>query len=220
MIDLRRKSGIVHLALTLCCVCAGAAALMGFTAFLTEKPIREREKLAVQEALLQVLPPFDVMTQKECVSEDGVPAEVFTAFIAGGRTAGYAVRTKTLKGYGGEVEALVGFDPDGGIRRIVVTKHNETPGLGTQVMDRKKRKSITSFFRRAKEENAGTVPPNAALDSYAGKKPSDASLSRDEVHFVTGATISSKAMLDLVNRAGAVLCAERTGNGKNGGGSK
>ena len=217
MIDLRRKSGIIHLALTLCCVCAGAAALMGVTAFLTKKPILEREKLAVQEALLQVLPPFDTMTQKECVSEDGVPAEVFTAFVAGGRTAGYAVRTRTLKGYGGEVEALVGFDPDGGIRRIIVTKHNETPGLGTQVMDRKKRKSITSLFRCAPEGEGNAVPPNEALDSYAGRKPSEGSLAREDVHFVTGATISSKAMLDLVNRAGAVLRAE---NGKNGGGSK
>ena len=212
MIDLRRKSGVVCLAVTLFCVCAFAAALMGFTAFLTEKPIRERESQAVQEALLRVLPPFDSVVRKECVSEDGIPAELFTA-EAGGKNVGYAVRTRT-QGYGGEVEALVGFDSDGGIRRIVTTRHSETPGLGSQVMDRKKRKSFTSLFRCGKNEGADVVPPNEALDSYAGKKPADNVLRRDDVHFVTGATISSGAMLNLVNRAGAVL---RVETGKKGG---
>lgn len=213
MIDLRRKSGVVCLAVTLFCVCAFAAALMGFTAVLTDKPIRERENQTVQNALLQVLPPFDSVVRKECVSADGIPAEIFIA-AAGGKTAGCAVRTRTLKGYGGEVEALVGFDPDGRVRRIVTTRHSETPGLGSQVMDRKKRKSFTSLFRCGKDEGADVVPPNEALDSYAGKKPADDVLRRDDVHFVTGATISSNAMLDLVSRAGSVLRAE---TGKKGG---
>jgi Na+-translocating ferredoxin:NAD+ oxidoreductase subunit G len=38
------------------------------------------------------------------------------------------------KGYGGKLTAIVGINPEGEITGLKVTKHSETPGLGTKAM--------------------------------------------------------------------------------------
>ncbi len=208
MSDLRKKSGILYLAFFLFLVCGIASAIMAFAAQVTQKPIQERQKNAVNAKLTQVLPSFDSVTEKD---------SVYTA-LRDGKVTGYAVLASTDKGYGGEIEALVGFEPDGRIYRIVVTRHNETPGIGTKVVERKEVKRISSLFSPA-EKNKG-IPANPALDSYKGLNASKEILtssatprkmqkakpiSQSDVQFISGATVSSNAMLDLVRNAVRIL---------------
>ena len=100
------------------------------------------------------------------------------------------------------MEALVGFLPDGAIYNIVVTSHNETPGIGTKVMNREQVRTISDVITGKK--TAAGLPENKTLDSYHGKKISD-KLDRRNVNFVSGATVSSNAILDLVNNARTFL---------------
>lgn len=197
MTDLRKKSGILYLSIALFLICAAAAAVMAFTALLTEKPIRERQKTLVEENLKRVLPPFDAVEEKSALSGDGV------LFLAqkDGKPAGKAVRTSVMNGYGGRVEALVGFDLENRVRRIVVISHNETPGIGSRVMERKAVRRLWDVLRGKKAEEG--LPANEALDSYEGKTGSE--ITEKTVHFISGATISSHAMLDLVRHAADIL---------------
>lgn len=200
MTDLRKKSGILYLSFALFLICAAAAAVMAFTALLTEGPIRERQKVLVEENLKQVLPPFDAVSEQHTPSDGGV------LFLAekDGKPVGKAVRTCVMNGYGGRIEALVGFDLENRVRRIVVISHNETPGIGSRVVERKAVRRLWDVLRGRKAEEG--LPPNEALDSYEGK--TDSEISKENVHFISGATISSNAMLDLVRRAADLLKVE------------
>ena len=199
-----KNHGIVYLAVFLLLTCAVAAAVMAVTAHLTEKPILERQKSRIEQALVQVLPPFDSVEQKDVESADGVPSVLFTV-RKNGAIAGYAVQTSSRKGYGGSILALTGFEPDGTIHRIVVIQHAETPGIGTKVVSRQRVKTVSSLFRREAPDDS--LPANEALDSYNGKNAMQFASGEPapSVHFVTGATISSHAVLDLERRAAEIL---------------
>lgn len=197
--DLTKKSGIIYLSVFLLVICAIATAVMSVVAMMTEKPIRERQSALIQDTLKQVLPAFTSVEEKTDTAKD---MSVFTAKNQDGKIAGYAVRAVTTLGYGGRVEALVGFLPDGAIYNIVVTSHNETPGIGTKVMNRKRVKTIRDVISGKKAPEG--LPRNRALDSYRGKELDD-KLDRKSVHFVSGATISSNAVLNLVTTARDIL---------------
>ena len=197
--ELTKKSGIVYLSVFLLLICAVSTAVMSFVAVWTEKPIRERQAALIADTLKQVLPAFETLEEKAVSGQD---ATVYIAKNKENKIAGYAVRAVTTTGYGGRVEALVGFEPEGAIYRIVVTSHNETPGIGTKVMNRERVRTIRDVITGKKAPEG--LPKNRTLDSFCGKKLSD-KLDRNNVHFVSGATISSNAVLDLVNTARKIL---------------
>lgn len=204
MTDLRKKSGILYLSFALFLICAAAAAIMAFTALLTEGPIRERQKSLVEENLKLVLPDFDSVTEQKISDDaDGSGSVLFLA-EKNGVPVGKAVQTATMNGYGGRIEALVGFDLTNRVRRIVVISHNETPGIGSRVVERKAVRRLWDVLRGRNAEEG--LPPNKALDSYEGRTGDE--LSAGTVHFVSGATISSNAVLDLVRRAADILKSE------------
>lgn len=125
------------------------------------------------------------------------------------------------KGFGGTLKVLVALDPQGKILSVVVTEHKETPGLGTNVTDRKRTRSLWSLFSAAKEEAAG-LPPNTYLNRYAdqaasrigaadftilGRAPTDG---ENGIQAITGATISSRAVGDAVHQVCAAFTENQT----------
>ena len=60
--------------------------------------------------------------------------QVYTA-TKGGQLAGYAVESMTKNGFGGAINMMVGFTPDGEVINVNVLKPAETPGLGTKMAD-------------------------------------------------------------------------------------
>ncbi len=104
-------------------------------------------------------------------------AEIF-GFIGkdeAGVTVGY-VFINAAKGYGGEVTAIVGMDTLGAIVGITVNAPNETPGLGVNV----EKDTFLSQFK---------TNPNGSF------------VLKENVVAQTGATYSSKAVVDAVNAA-------------------
>ena len=64
----------------------------------------------------------------------GGKEKVFTVYPvsdASGKELGKAVKTSE-NGFGGELQVLVGFDPEGTILGYTVLQHAETPGLGAK----------------------------------------------------------------------------------------
>ena len=200
---------ILTLSSTLAVVCGIAAAVLA-VAYRATTPAREATLRAVQQAgLRKVLPDFDNPVTEDAIditAEDGTTVTFYPA-VKNGRLAAIAGKGRTTQGFGGTIEVLVGFEPDGRIRAVVITSHSETPGLGTLATERKKQKAITDFFVTTESEggtNAG-LAPNAYLDQYNSYTASDYSqlkVKQDDgnIQAVSGATVSSRAIADAVQR--------------------
>ncbi|MBR1999831.1 MAG: FMN-binding protein [Lentisphaeria bacterium] len=206
MKDLTKKSGIIYLAVFLFLVCAIATALMAAAKLLTDEPIATAKKAKTLEGLKLVLDGVDYnndLTKDENVEklENG-----FKLYIAkkDNVPVAYVIEGKTSTGYGGDVEGLISFNADQTIRTFIITKHNETPGIGTKVTDRVRVKTITDVVKGTPEDPS--LPGNATLDSFKGKKAGDAKWTKEDgIHFVSGATISSNAANDLAWQASTAL---------------
>ncbi|MDE6463501.1 MAG: RnfABCDGE type electron transport complex subunit G [Muribaculaceae bacterium] len=144
---------------------------------LTDEPIAEAAERARHEALQAVLPAFEYVGSEE--TPDGLT--VFTA-VSDDVPAGYAVETFSDNGFGGRISILVGFDTDGRLHGYRVLSHAETPGLGAN-MDRWFMADGTSHDVRGTTATLGVKADGGTVDA------------------MTGATISSRAFLEAVNKA-------------------
>jgi len=79
-------------------------------------------------------------------------------------------------GYGGNIDILVGLDNDFGIIGISILSQTETPGVGSRITE----SSFTDQFK-------GLSASDIALSSEGGK-----------IDAITGATISSRAVVDAI----------------------
>jgi electron transport complex protein RnfG len=100
--------------------------------------------------------------------------EVYTIYQDDTKT-GYAFKASG-SGYGGNIEILVGLDNDFVIIGISILSQTETPGVGSKITE----SSFTDQFK-------GLTASDIALSSEGGK-----------VDAVTGATISSTAVVDAI----------------------
>ncbi|MFA4874753.1 MAG: 4Fe-4S binding protein [bacterium] len=118
------------------------------------------------------------------------PIEYYKMKDAQGRVVGAAFVTSSIlpevSGYGGEIDLLVGIDSSGKITRTKVLAHNEAP----QIMDR----VIGSGF----------------LSRFMGHKAGD---DLSDIETVSGATLSTQAMIDDARTAALAVAAELSGKG-------
>ena len=188
-------------------VCGAIAALvLAFFADLTREPIKKMKMQAVNSALKEVLPEFDNSPGNNTFTKDGV---IFYGAKKGGKLVAVAASGFTMKGYSGKIVAMVGLELDGKIRKIagkklsavLITEQKETPGLGTVVCERKRQKTIVSIFKKPGKD-ANLPPENKILDQFAGKKagktPWQVTKAGGQFDYMTGATISSKAVTGVV----------------------
>ena len=188
-------------------VCGAIAALvLAFFADLTREPIKKMKMQAVNSALKEVLPAFDNSPGNNTFTKDGV---IFYGAKKDGKLVAVAASGFTMKGYSGKIVAMVGLELDGKIRKIagkelsavLITEQKETPGLGTVVCERKRQKTIVSIFKKPGKD-ANLPPANKILDQFAGKKagktPWQVTKDGGKFDYMTGATVSSKAVTGVV----------------------
>ena len=191
---LRERDDILVLGVFLGVVAMIAALVLASVSKWTEKPIAEAvENNRIKAFHRLLLPEFD--TIGDAIEYDGV---TFYPVSKNGAVTGF-VGQSSGAGYGGNIELLVGFLPDGKITSVQILRHKETPGLGANVCERKFQRTIFNL-----NETPPDVPENRFLDQYRNKSAKDAGnwqISKDggEFDYMTGATVTSRSVTALVN---------------------
>ena len=175
--------------LILALICAAASAALAAVNALTRPKIIAQLKLEEENSLKEVLPQgvkfvpvksaADVLYYKVYNQEDQL---IGLAFKAQG------------KGYSSTVETMVGMDKDGSINAIKVLNQNETPGLGARIVEIRDDNTIWDLLRGKKNKKTEMQP--WFQEQFKGKKPDNLK----EIQAITGATISSKAVIDSVQK--------------------
>ena len=178
-------NSILKLGLNLFVICAVAAGLLAGTNQITAPLIEQRNEQANNEARQAVLADateFKILDSKNYKSSSDVEVVEVYEGLNGSEVAGYTIKVLP-KGYGGEIELMVGITKDGTIAGVNIGNMSETPGLGA----------------RSKEE--------AFYGQYAGKPATELSVVKSgtagetEIQAISGATITSKAVTCGVNAA-------------------
>ena len=153
---------------------------------LTKDRIAENKRLEIERAIIAVVPGS---TAGETLYEE----KDFTVYAGkdeAGGLKGFAVYSTGI-GFQDKIIIMIGVDPSlSRLNSLVVLDQKETPGLGAKITDR------TSFLS-SWEEKDFTQP----FSLRKPPAPSPDSLAASEVNTITGATISSEAVLNIVNAA-------------------
>ncbi len=176
------ESNLKTMVLSLLGVCAVASGLLGYMNKITEGPIAESKAKAKLGAIRKVVPVFNNNPGEEMytVQSDLGDLECFPA-KKDGQLVGTAISTKTNIAFNGSFVLMVGIKPDGTLIETSVLEHQETPGLGTKMMEPKFKKQF--------------IGKNPATKTIKVKKDGG------EIDAITAATISSRAFCDAIMRA-------------------
>ena len=166
------KSTLLNMTAVLFGITLIASAGVGAVNMITAEPIAQAEQAAKTAALNGVLPAFDE-TAAETLTIDEMPITVYTA-TKGGQLAGYAVESMTKNGFGGAINMMVGFTPDGEVINVNVLKQAV----------------LLRSVKGQKLEEKKLVNGKLAVAKDGG-----------DVDALTAATISSRAYVDAINRA-------------------
>jgi len=180
----KKESTFLNMTMTLLVITIAAGVSLGFINDITKGPKAKAKLERKVNALKQVLPEFNnnpveqVKLIKSDKAKDSI--EVYSGMMDD-KPIGTAVIGSSEKGYSGLVKIMIGFNPDGSIKNIVVLEQKETPGLGTKMKSDK-------FLRQ-----------------FRGKKPSEFNLKpkKDggDVDALTGATITTRAFGEATQMA-------------------
>lgn len=173
------KSSLINMLLSLTGLCVIAGAALAAVHNLTKEPIARAKEESRRQALSQILPSFDNDPSVEAFEADGLmlyPAK------QGNAISGIAAETYSDAGFGGRIVIMAGFDNDGVLTGYTVLSHAETPGLGAK---------MDEWFR-ADGTGHNVIGTSSPLAVRADGGDIDA---------ITGATITSRAFTEAVNRA-------------------
>lgn len=173
---------ILHLALRLLAFCLVAGTLLAATNALTKAPIARQAELTAQSARKQVLTEASSFTK----ISDGGNADYphLTAVYEGVDKDGVVGYTFSLApmGFKAVIEMTLGINKEGAITALSVDSQSETAGLGTK------------------------ITTDSYLQQYQGAAADSATLT-EQIDGITGATVTSKAVVSAVGEA--VSYAER-----------
>jgi electron transport complex protein RnfG len=189
------RSSFRNMLLSLGSICILSGGILATVNHLTLQPIAASKKNKLEKALKAILPEFDNNPAEESrrvalAENDSLP--IYPA-MKNGKWVGSAVESNSMKGFSGEIRIIAGFDNRGTLINYKVLAHTETPGLGSQ---------MEQWFRTNK--NRQSVIGKNLSTGGALKLAKD----KGEIDAITGATISSRAFLDALNRAYAAYAGE------------
>lgn len=193
------------IAITLITLVAGLA--LGGVQGITAEPIAQQRQLAKDEAYKAVFADadsFETIVAEEdpeieaFLDESGYPSqnidEVVKAMDASGNPLGYAFTVTTSEGYGGDIQFAMGVKEDNTLNGISILSIAETAGLGM--------KADTDEFK------GQFANKNVEKFEYTKSGATDDS----QIDALSGATITTNAMVNGVNAGLCAFAYEKGGN--------
>ena len=186
-----QKLKVLVPALMLCVICLITTLLLAGTHEITKTTIEDQEAAAALEQKQIIFPEgteFDVVIQTADISSGlekagGSVTEISIAKDSSGDVLGYVFVSSSF-GYAGDVVATTGIRTSGEIVQVLITAASDTPKLGKEV----EKDFFSSQFSGVSADTL-TVIGTASDDSEAS------------IDGISGATISSRAASDAVNKA-------------------
>ncbi|MBM3248857.1 MAG: RnfABCDGE type electron transport complex subunit G [Candidatus Omnitrophica bacterium] len=166
---------MIRYGLILLLICFCASLVLSVTYKFTHNRIEAQGASEEQNALHKIYP--------EASDFDTEKLQEKTYYMAkqDNKLLGYIIKAET-QGYSSVITMLVGFNPKGEIKGIEILFQAETPGLGAKIS----------------EVISGENKP-WFLAQFQGKQAKDLDLKN--IQAITGATISSRAVLDGVKKS-------------------
>lgn len=175
----------LKLGFTLLLITAISGAVLATTNSFTGPIIEEIRREGSFGALMEIFPdaddfqPVEDSQLEEIIASNEAITEVNHA-LEGETVIGYAFKVVT-GGYGGDVVTMVGIHEDGKVAGIKVVENSETPNLGTLIEE----EDFTSSFKEKTTEEELTPVDNPSAEN--------------EVQMISGATVSTQAVVKGVN---------------------
>jgi Na+-transporting NADH:ubiquinone oxidoreductase subunit C len=191
-----RKKSWFPILYMFCVTALFSSIVIGFTR-LTSERVEANQMLAFEKAVLSVLPGLyeeklgRLEMHNRFVESVGEPdtssGEAYT-LKEGGKIIAYALPISG-RGFWAPIKGVIGIKADGRtITGIAFYEQNETPGLGAEIT----RESFRNQFR-GKEISDSGEPINI-------RRPG-ATLGKNDVHAITGATQTSSRLENIINMA-------------------
>ena len=142
-----------------------SVALVSGTDSITKDKIAYQIDQKIQGMLVETFPDMNEYTFTD---------DIYTIY-SDNTLVGYAFLA-TGKGYGGDIDILVGLEDEQTLKGITIVTQSETPGLGSRIIE-------SSF-----------------VSEFVGANIDDIFLKKDggQIDAITGASISSEAVVDVV----------------------
>ncbi|MCS7241984.1 MAG: RnfABCDGE type electron transport complex subunit G [Candidatus Caldatribacterium sp.] len=179
-----------RVALALTVVCGVAALALSVVYVVTKERIAEEAKIELNEALVAVFPgggsfiPIDLSTLAPLPESKELQFLEAYEVTRDGKRQGFVIKASSA-GYGGPIILLIGVDTEKGVLTgIRVLEHQETPGLGSNVAE------------------------EAFLSQFRGKSLTDPFTIGEDVQTISGATISSRAVIRACVKVAELLRGE------------
>ena len=180
---MQKNENPIVLSLVLLIISAVVALLLAFTNSITKEKIAEntiKEQNAAKQEVLEKA--FDFL-EVEFEDENGIVRSVYQGVNQNGEFVGWCVNV-TPSGYGGELDIMVGINPDKTISGMKVVSHSETAGLGAKASEPK---FSSQFAGKKTDKPIEVIKSGTPLEN--------------EIVAISGATITSKAVKTGVNAA-------------------
>ena len=186
---------ILRLTFTLLMICAVVAGILAAVNAITAPIIAEAKAEKTRQAIAAVIPYTENLEEISFADETGMVSKVYRAVDWNALTSSQIVTIVTVdmatyyavevapSGFGGTITMMVGISGDGRVLGISIISHAETPGLGA-VAAQNTDKGVA--FR---EQFVGLIEGITIGDG------------ENQIDSLSGATISSQAIVDGVNAA-------------------
>ena len=174
-------------------ILAAAILLAGYNILGGVRAAREEAELTAK--MQTILPGSTTFVKEEYTGEDANIREVYK-----GET-GYVVKTVSY-GYAGDITMLIGVSNDGKVTGLQVRDMQETYGLGAEALV--DWEFLAQFLNTSGNVTVGTPGQTDAFSSASGTTDV---VEGEEVYVdaITGATVTSKAIVRCVNSAVAFV---------------
>lgn len=154
--------------------------------------IAAHRELETKNAIFQVLPEGKSFTKMETAN-----LEVYSVFDDSGKLIGHAVPFEG-NGFQGKIRMMAGLTSDlDKVTGLQVLEQVETPGLGTKIVEDPSQKEDPYWFPNQFKE----VETQPMIGVVKNQKP----VNKYDIQAITGATISSKAVVQIMNQGIQVL---------------